>query len=265
MAQKLCPDASRRTIAVAAASVLLVYSHVWAQLLVIGSSAIAGLIYCRDVGKLPDQSLPLRYGPRLGGFLIVLFLLMLGGLPLIAYSVDGLIAVIEAFYRAGALVFGGGHVVLPLLKESVVRPGWLTADEFLAGYGAAQAVPGPMFTLAAYLGARLPGEMGGIAGAAAALLAIFLPGFLLVSGMLPLWHALTRHPLAASAVVGVNAAVVGLLGAALYNPIWISAIRGPGDVAIALTGFALLSIWRVSALFVVIWCVAVNVATILSW
>jgi chromate transporter len=155
-------------------------------------------------------------------------------------------------------------VVLPLLEEAVVKPGWISTDEFLAGYGAAQAVPGPMFTLAAYLGARLPGAEGGALGATVAVGAIFLPGFLLIAGVLPLWRAIAGHPVAARAIAGVNAAVVGLLGAALYDPVWTSAVRGAADVAIALVGFGLLVSWRASALAVVIWCIAASVAAALA-
>lgn len=189
-----------------------------------------------------------------------MFVLLLIGLPIAAEGRDGLLAVAAAFYRAGALVFGGGHVVLPLLEDTVVKPGWISPDEFLAGYGAAQAVPGPMFTLAAYLGARLPGSEGGWTGATLALGAIFLPGLLVVSGILPLWRAVIERPAAARAVAGVNAAVVGLLGAALYDPVWLGAVRGPVDVAIALVGFLLLAAWRLSPLLVVAWCVAAAVA-----
>jgi len=137
----------------------------------------------------------------------------------------------------------------------VVGTGWVTSDDFLAGYGAAQAVPGPMFSLAAYLGARMPGAEGGLLGASLALSAIFLPGFLLLSGILPLWRLLSRHALAARAIAGVNAAVVGLLGAALYDPVWTSAIFEPSDVAIALFGFTMISTWRLSVIYVVAWCV----------
>jgi chromate transporter len=201
----------------------------------------------------------LRYGPTLGWGLVAVFLVLLLGLPIAARGSDGLLAVTEAFYRAGALVFGGGHVVLPLLEETVVKPGWISPGEFLAGYGAAQAVPGP-FTLAAYLGARLPGAEGGVIGAGVALGAIFLPGFLLVAGVLPIWRAIAGRPRAAHAVAGINAAVVGLLGAALYDPVWTSAVRGPVDLAIALVGFTLLVAWRASALLVVVWCVVASVA-----
>jgi chromate transporter len=185
---------------------------------------------------------------------------MLAGLPVAAHEYDGLLAVAESFYRAGALVFGGDHVVLPLLKESVVKPGWISSDEFLAGYGAAQVVPGPMFSLAAYLGARLPGDEGGLLGASIALAAMFLPGFLLVAGVLPLWQIILGRSAETQAIAGINAAVVGILGAALYDPIWTSAVRGPVDLAIATVGLALLVAWRASAFFVVIWCVVASLA-----
>jgi chromate transporter len=197
----------------------------------------------------------------LGWTLLAVFALVLLGMPLVAQGGGSLAAVFEAFYRAGALVFGGGHVVLPLLEETVVDPGWISEDEFLAGYGAAQAVPGPMFTFAAYLGARLPGSGGGVVGASLALGAIFLPGFLLVAGVLPLWRAIMNRPVAAYVIAGVNAAVVGLLGAALYDPVWTSAVRGPIDVAIALVAFALLAAWRVSAILVVVWCLIASLGS----
>jgi chromate transporter len=262
MTRQLCPDAPRATIAAIAAAILLVSTgHAWVQLLVVVLGAVAGPIVCRQVEPAAGSSFHLRYGPEVGWTLLGLFMLLLAGLPVLSHGRDGLFVVAEAFYRAGALVFGGGHVVLPLLQETVVEPGWISRDEFLAGYGAAQAVPGPMFTLAAYLGARLPGGEGGLVGAAVALGAIFLPGLLLVAGVLPLWRALVGHPLAACMIAGINAAVVGLLAAALYDPVWTSAVRGPVDVAIALVGFALLVAWRASPLFIVLWCVAASVAT----
>ncbi len=260
MSRQLCPDAPRASIAALGAVAILLSGEAWVQLLVVALGAAAGLAFCRGVVPVPGAGLHLRYGATLGWVLLTLFVLLLAGLPLAARSGEGLVAVAEAFYRAGALVFGGGHVVLPLLEETVVKPGWISADEFLAGYGAAQAVPGPMFTLAAYLGARLPGAEGGLLGASVALAAIFLPGFLLVAGVLPLWRAVAGLPAAARAIAGVNAAVVGLLGAALYDPVWTSAVRGPADVAVAVAGFALLAAWRLSALWVVLWCVAASVA-----
>jgi len=259
MSKQLCPDAPRATVAVLAAAAILVSGQAWVQLAVVAAGGAAGLVFCRNVQPLSESDLHLRYGARLGWTLLVAFAVLLLGLPLAAHG-SSLLAVAEAFYRAGALVFGGGHVVLPLLEETVVKPGWISPDEFLAGYGAAQAMPGPMFTLAAYLGARLPGADGGLAGAAVALCAIFLPGFLLVAGVLPLWREIAGRTSAARAIAGVNASVVGLLGAALYDPVWTSAVRGPVDVAIALVGFVLLVAWRASALLVVIWCVAASVA-----
>lgn len=260
MTRQLCPDVPRMTIAALAAVVLLVSGQAWMQLVVVALGAVAGFTLRHDVQPVSGDGLGLRYGPALGWGLVAVFLVLLLGLPIAARGTDGLLAVTDAFYRAGALVFGGGHVVLPLLEETVVEPGWISRDEFLAGYGAAQAVPGPMFTLAAYLGARLPGAEGGILGAGVALGAIFLPGFLLVSGVLPIWRAIAGRPIAARAVAGINAAVVGLLGAALYDPVWTSAVRGPLDLAIALAGFTLLVSWRASALLVVLWCVAASVA-----
>jgi len=266
MTRQLCPDLPRRLIAIVAAGILLVAARAWLQLLVVALGAVAGLLLCRNLPTLPEQELALDYGRKTGILLLALFLLLLCALPLAAYGAGGQVAVAAAFYRVGALVFGGGHVVLPLLQETVVTPGWLSVDAVLSSYGAAQAVPGPMFTLAAYLGARLPEGMGGLPGAAVALGSIFLPGFLLVAGVLPFWRALTRHPLAASAVAGVSAAVVGLLAAALYDPVWTGAVHGPTDLGIAMLGLAGLTVWRTSALVVVIWCVAASVAmALLSW
>jgi chromate transporter len=170
------------------------------------------------------------------------------------------LSVSSAFYRAGALVFGGGHVVLPLLEQTVVAPGWVSSDQFLAGYGAAQAVPGPLFSVAAYLGAQLPGSSGGVQGATLALIAMFLPGFLLVSAALPLWRIVSTHPTAARAIAGVNAAVVGVLAAALYNPVFTSAINSAADVAIALVALLLLVSWRRSPLLIIAWCTLASIA-----
>jgi len=260
MTRQLCPDSPRATIATLAAVLVLVAGQAWVQLLVVVLGGIAGLAVCRNVQSVAGAGLPLRYGPALGWTLIAVFVVLLVGLPFVAQAGGSLLTVFEGFYRAGALVFGGGHVVLPLLEETVVDPGWISQDEFLAGYGAAQAVPGPMFTLAAYLGARLPGGDGGLIGACVSLSAIFLPGFLLVAGVLPLWRSMMSRPVAARAVAGINAAVVGLLGAALYDPVWTSAVEGAVDVAIALVGFLLLAAWRVSAILVVVWCVGASIA-----
>lgn len=262
MARQLCPDATRASVATIAAFVILVSGHAWTQLVVVAAGAVAGLALCGGVQPLAGGRLSPGYGRRLGGALLLIYALLLVGLPLLAVN-GGLFAVAEAFYRAGALVFGGGHVVLPLLKETVVAPGWVSSEEFLAGYGAAQAIPGPMFSLAAYLGARLPGTQGGVVGSSVAFVAIFLPGFLLVMGVLPLWRSIAGAPRAARAIAGVNAAVVGLLAAALYDPIFTTAVRGPVDFAIALLGFGLLVAWRAPALVIVAWCTLASVVAAL--
>jgi len=235
----------------------------WMQLVVVAGGALAGLAACRGVQPLAGSAVAPPYGMRAGVLLLAVFAVLLLGLPLLASTGGGAFAIAEAFYRSGALVFGGGHVVLPLLRDAVVTPGWVSSDDFIAGYGAAQAVPGPMFSFASYLGARLFEGRGGAAGSLLALVSIFLPGLLLVAGALPFWHSLSRRPLAARAVAGVNAAVVGLLAAALYDPVWKSAITGPEDVAIAAVGLVLLMAWRASALVVVAWCVVATLSRVL--
>jgi len=264
MARALCPDPVRASIATMVAVVILVTGPAWVQLLVVVLGAVAGWWWCRDVATVQSGELPWRHGPPAGWTLLAVFAALLVGLPLAARFLGaeaGLIGLAGAFYQAGSLVFGGGHVVLPLLEEAVVGPGWLSEDQFLSGYGAAQAVPGPLFALSAYLGALVPDQVSGGAaiGAATALVAIFLPGILLVSGVLPLWRQLAGRSGAARAIAGVNAAVVGLLGAALYEPVFTSAVRGPADLAVALIGFTLLQAWRASALVVVGWCVTGSV------
>ncbi len=258
MSRQLCPDAPRAGIAVASALAIVAFGGAWMQLVVVAAGAVAGLVLCRRVSAVASEAPALPHGRRTGIALLALYAALLVALPVAASLFGGRIAVISGFYRAGALVFGGGHVVLPLLQETVVQPGWISRDDFLAGYGAAQAVPGPMFTLASYLGARLGDGLGGPAGAASAVIGIFLPGLLLVAAVLPLWRAISQRPDAAHAVAGINAAVVGLLAAALYDPVWTSAVHSAADVAIALAGFAILAVWRASALWVVAWCVAAS-------
>ena len=255
MSGSLCPDNRRRVIALLAALVLIVAGSAWMQIAVVAGGAMAGLAFCRRLPALSALPISVRYGKRSSLLLGSLFLLLLVALPLVAQAGDGLIAVADAFYRAGALVFGGGHVVLPLLEESVVATGWIDANTFLAGYGAAQAVPGPMFAFSAYLGAGIDSGYGGWITAATALLMIFLPGLLLVSAVLPLWQTIASRPAASSAIAGVNAAVVGVLGAALYDPIIASSLLTLTDVAIAMAGFLILRIARLSPLIVVVWCV----------
>lgn len=188
----------------------------------------------------------------IGLLALTAFFILLFGLPVLtALSHSQAVALFDAFYRSGALVFGGGHVVLPLLREATVTPGWVSDDAFLAGYGAAQAVPGPLFTFSAYLGAVMKPLPHGVAGAVISLVAIFLPGILVLMGTLPFWEAFRRRAMAQAAMRGVNAAVVGLLGAALYNPVWTSAVKTPGDFGLALVGFVLLVVWHAPPLVVV--------------
>ena len=252
MARQLCPDAIRALVAAASALAIVAIGAPWTQLAVIAAGAVAGIALCPNATRVVDEAPRLPHGRAAGIALVAAYLALLVALPFAAAALDGRFALASGFYRAGALVFGGGHVVLPLLQQTVVEPGWITRDDFLAGYGAAQAIPGPMFTLAAYLGARIDG----LAGSALATASIFLPGLLLVAGALPLWHSIARHPRAASAVAGINAAVVGLLAAALYDPVWTTAVASPIDAAIAIAGFLLLAALRAPPLAVVAWCVA---------
>jgi chromate transporter len=259
MAQRLCTDMRRAAIALGVAALMLFAANAWLQIVAIVLGASAGVVLCKDARIDAAPQLHVRYGARLGWALLIAFAALLALLPAVAGWRDGLWSVVDAFYRAGALVFGGGHVVLPLLEQGVVTPGWISHDDFLAGYGAAQAVPGPMFTLAAYLGARLPGEMGGLAGAMCALLSVFLPGFLLVAGALPLWRSLAGFPVAARAIAGVDAAVVGLLAAALYDPVGINAIHAPIDAVIVVVALLLLRTAGLSAMLAVAWCIVASI------
>ncbi len=263
MNRQLCPDTPRQTLAVAAAVAVLVVGSAKIQFLVILIAAVAGLFVCRDVKPIEGDNLMVRHGMATGWILLVVFAALLAA-SLVAADASGHdpLAVFGAFYRAGALVFGGGHVVLPLLEETVVAPGWIPGDSFLSGYGAAQAVPGPLFSFSAYLGAQLPGSSGGISGALLALVSIFLPGFLLVSGVLPLWRAISERRGAARGIAGANAAVVGLLAAALYNPVFTSAVTSATDFAIGLVALLLLVAWRRSPLIIVAWCVLASIAAV---
>lgn len=268
MARSLTPDWQRVLIALFTVVLLLGVGSAWMQIAAIAAGGIAGFVLCRTADPHRGKPVDAGIGRRAGLVLLAVFLLLLAGLPILAAGQkldNGAgVATADAFYRAGALVFGGGHVVLPLLEETVVAPGWVGADEFLAGYGAAQAVPGPMFTLASYLGALLPGASGGLGGAVLATLAIFAPGFLLLAGILPFWQSLSRKPAAARVIAGVNAAVVGLLAAALYDPVFTSAATGVVDLLIAALAFVALARWKVSALWVVVGCVGARTAATLA-
>lgn len=250
MARNLCPDRVRASIATAALVVLLVAPWSVLQVGAIAGGGIAGWFLCRgeaDVGA-GDVAMPVSRPMGVACLAVFFVLLALAFLPVR----EGAVALFDAFYRSGALVFGGGHVVLPLLRNAVVVPGWVSDATFLAGYGAAQAVPGPLFTFSAYLGAVAGVSPGGVAGAAIALVGIFVPGMLCLLGTLPFWHGLRERPGARAAMRGTNAAVVGLLGAALYNPVWTSAVLSPADFAVAATGFVLLVVWRAPPLVVVV-------------
>lgn len=253
MARTLCPDRQRAAIALLAVLIVVFAAGSVGQVAAIVAGGLAGLWLCRGAAGPAVGRLAFPLSRRSGAVLLALALALLVLLPLAraGFPSHGL-AIFDSFYRAGALVFGGGHVVLPLLQAEVVQPGWTDPDTFLAGYGAAQAVPGPLFTFAAYLGAAMGPEPNGIAGAALSLVAVFLPGLLLVVGALPFWDAFRLRPTAQAAMRGTNAAVVGILGAALYNPVWTSAILGPRDFALALAGFVLLTVWKTPPWIVVV-------------
>jgi chromate transporter len=252
MARALCPDRERASIAVVAALIILFGASSVAQIAAIMLGGIAGLWLCRAAAPPSTEYVAVPVSRTAGLVALSVFFLLLAGLPVLrSLGISQGIALFEAFYRSGALVFGGGHVVLPLLREAFVTPGWVSDDVFLAGYGAAQAVPGPLFTFAAYLGAVVSPSPHGLTGAALGLIAIFLPGMLILMGTLPFWETLRMRPGAQAMMRGVNAAVVGLLGAALYNPVWTSSVKTSGDFAIALVGFVLLTVWRAPPLVVV--------------
>lgn len=253
MARTLTPDRPRAGLALGALATVTLLGGAWGQVAAIGAGALGGLWLCRNPAATPAG--PVRFAvPRsVGVVCLATFTLLLVGLPLLtARSGSQGLALFDAFYRSGALVFGGGHVVLPLLQTAVVGPGWTNDATFLVGYGVAQAVPGPLFSFAAYLGAVVAPAPHGVAGAAVALAAIFLPGLLILVGALPFWDALRARPAAQAALRGVNAAVVGILAAALYNPVWISAVLTPYDFAVAAIGFTLLVVWRTPPIAVVL-------------
>jgi chromate transporter len=254
MGRNLCPDRVRASVALAAT--LLVFAlpgGAWAQLGVIAAGALAGILLLPAAGAASPvpAAFPIRRRTAVLAWLLFLGLLVL--LP-VARRVLSLPALdlFDSFYRSGSLVFGGGHVVLPLLRNEVVPPGWVSDDAFLAGYGAAQAVPGPLFTFAAYLGAMMSRPPNGVAGGLLALAAIFLPAFLLVVGALPFWDKVRQQSVAQRALSGVNAAVVGLLLAALYDPVWTTTITSKADAGLALAAFGMLVFWKVTPLAVVL-------------
>jgi chromate transporter len=253
MMRSLAPDRERATLAVVATVLVIAIPSAWGQIGAIVLGGVAGVILFRSLPPTDHVALPHPISRTVGALALVLFFVLLLGLPLLAAVIPSqALTLFEAFYRAGSLVFGGGHVVLPLLQASVVPPGWVSNDAFLAGYGAAQAVPGPLFTFAAYLGAVMGPPPNGWAGASLCLVAVFMPSFLLVFGALPFWDELRRRRWAQSALTGVNAAVVGLLLAALYNPVWTAGITSAADFALGCAAFLLLFMWKTPPWLVVV-------------
>lgn len=259
MARSLCPDAPRRALMLATAALLLAWPGTGTQLLAIAFAGVLGLLLMRPAADAPHEPMSVPVSRTAGAAWLALFFALLLSLPLLLQAMPSqALALVDAFYRAGALVFGGGHVVLPLLQASVVPPGWVSSDAFLAGYGAAQAVPGPLFTFAAFLGAAMQTAPTGWAGGALALAAVFAPAFLLIVGALPFWESLRAQPRVRAALMGINAAVVGLLLAALWNPVITSGIRGVGDGLLAGVALGALMKWKWPPWVVVAGCAGVG-------
>jgi chromate transporter len=253
MARSLCPDRERATIAILASIVTLAWQSALGQIASIVVAGVVGSIIFSGTASSTLSRMRFPVGKKTGIAASIIFFSLLLGLPLIRQSAPNhTLEVFDSFFRVGSLVFGGGHVVLPLLQTEVVGPGWVTNEQFVAGYGATQAVPGPLFTFSAYLGAVMGTQPNGWAGAFLALIAIFLPSFLLVVGALPFWDLLRAVPVFQSALKGINAAVVGLLLTALYKPVWTSAINSPADFGLGLLAFGLLMFWKFPPWLVVV-------------
>src|SRR5262245_1597212 len=253
MARTLCPDRERATLAILTAIVALAWPTAAGQVLPIAAAGFVGWWFFPPENAPSALHIRVPISQRIGIVSWIMFFGLLLVLPLIRQVISSqTLAMFDSFYRAGALVFGGGHVVLPLLQAGVVAPGWVTNEQFVAGYGAAQAVPGPLFTFSAYLGFVMQPDPNGLPGAVLALIAIFLPGILMTAGSLPFWDLLRTRASFQSAIRGVNAAVVGLLLAAFYNPVWTSAIFKPVDLGLALLSFGLLAFWKLPPWLVVV-------------
>ncbi|MBJ7317243.1 MAG: chromate efflux transporter [Brevundimonas sp.] len=261
MAMTLTPDAQRAGIAVGATLIVSLAAGGLTQVAAITMGAILGLVVCRGAPQAPVQPLLFPVSRRAGAAALLVFGVLLLGLPFLVIATDSHgWALFEAFYRSGAMVFGGGHVVLPLLQAGVVGPGWVGEDVFLAGYGAAQAVPGPLFTFSAYLGFIGAPAPNGLGGAFIALIGVFLPGLLILVGVVPFWGGVRTRPAAQAALRGANAAVVGILAAALYDPVWESAVLSPIDLTLAAAGFVLLVPFRTPPWLVILSLVASSMA-----
>ena len=255
MGRQLCTDARRMTIMAVSACLVLAFPFAWGQVSVILLAAMVGMLMFEPHPDAKHEPLPITIRRRTGMAWLCIFLGLLIGLPILhAWHPSQVLAMFDVFYRTGSLVFGGGHVVLPLLQSEVVNPGWVSETAFLAGYGATQAVPGPMFTFAAFLGASMQGVPTGWAGGLIAVTAIFLPSFFLVIGALPFWEQIRRNARTQAALSGINAAVVGLLLAALYQPVWTSAVLAPKDFGLALLALVALMFWKLPPWLVVIGC-----------
>lgn len=253
MARNLCTDVPRVTIAAFSACAALLWPNAMAQIGVIVCAAVVGLTLLKPAQGQAAESLPISISRKVGVISLVVFFSLLAGLPLLMEALPSqTLSMVHDFYRAGSLVFGGGHVVLPLLQTATVPNGWVANDTFLAGYGVAQAVPGPLFTFAAFLGASMNVQPSGWVGASVCLIAIFAPSFLLVIGVLPFWEQLRHSFRTQAALSGVNAGVVGLLLAALYNPVWTSAILKPQDFGLALIALVALMFWKAPPWLVVL-------------
>lgn len=253
MARSLCTEAQRISIMMLAACVALLIPTVWSQVSIIVLAGIAGTVLFTPTQLAPHDPLPIRISRRMGSFWLALFTILLIALPLASEAFPNqTLALVDAFYRAGSLVFGGGHVVLPLLQTEVVPTDWVNEEVFLAGYGATQAMPGPLFTFAAFLGASMTASPSGWVGGMLALVAIFIPSFLLVMGALPFWESMRQNLRTQAALSGINASVVGLLLAALYQPVWTSAILTAQDFALALVALVALMFWKLPPWLVVI-------------
>lgn len=253
MGKSLSPDKLRTMVAICAAIAATAIPTSLGQVCAIAASGLFGWAFLRTSAPLPHNLILTTIGKTIGTVLLCVFFLLLFLLPLVAMdSASHALKLFSSFYQAGSLVFGGGHVVLPLLQSQVVPSGWVSNDIFLAGYGAAQAVPGPLFTFAAYLGAVSTQPPSGWLGGGIALVAIFLPSFLLITGILPFWEHLRRHEAMQRAMLGINAAVVGLLLAAFYNPVWTGAIRSTADFCLSIAAFLLLVFWKLPPWLVVL-------------
>ncbi len=260
MARSLCPDRARVTLGAAAACVVLSWPTAFGQIGVIAVGALIGMVIFKSTAGEKATPLGVRISLPLAMTALALFAVLLVALPFVAsFSSSQSLALFDSFYRSGSLVFGGGHVVLPLLQSEVVPPGWVDEETFLAGYGAAQAVPGPLFTFSAFLGASLTSAPSGWLGGGLCLIAIFIPSFLLVIGALPFWDRLRQHVRIQSALTGVNAAVVGLLLAALYDPVWTSGIKNASHFSLALGALVALMAWKWPPWFVVLGCAVFGV------